>query len=38
MLGLINGITADDGEYLNQFRINDAGRAMLAAGAGQEAS
>ena len=37
MLGLVDGIAADGGEYLNRFRINDEGRVVLAASAGREA-
>ena len=33
--GLVEGVAADGGGYPNRFRITDAGRAVLAAGAAQ---
>jgi hypothetical protein len=33
ILGLVDGIAADGGKYLNRFRINDAGRTALAVNA-----
>lgn len=34
MMGLVSGVAADGGEYLNRFRITDAGQAALVADEG----